>query len=206
MAKGGGSKMLYFVLYVVLITELMIVITERDELEEKEHETRNRMLGSIAESYKKDVKLFPADKFKNFDPSAKENEGQKVTEAFTVYGLVSDEEKAATVFYVDAVGNKPPGWPSGGINSNDNTTGKYAVKNADGNGEFVLDFANEGDFKFRAWCEVERQFPKYLPSYLLDDLKKMVPNAGKQKSNDADFTISIKRGAGVKKKGVEFIN
>jgi hypothetical protein len=44
-------------MYLVLIVELLIVITERDELEEKETLIRDKMLNTLVESYKQPLIL-----------------------------------------------------------------------------------------------------------------------------------------------------
>ncbi len=207
MAKGGsGAKMLYFVLYVVLITELLIVITERDELEESELAIRQNMLGSIAASYKAPISLSSTPKFLDYNVAG---EGQhEATVVLSVNGLVSDEEKAAVEYTVSvAPGSKvPDGWPSGGI-STGKGNGKYKLeKNEDGSAKFLATIASEGDYKFSTYCEVERKWPGYLEkTALLDSLKVMVGSLKKAKSNVETFTISAKRQGGVKKKGAELV-
>lgn len=207
MAKGGsGAKMLYFVLYVVLITELLIVITERDELEESEQAIRNNMLGSIAASYKAPISLSSTPKFLDYNVTG---EGEhEATIVLSVAGLVSDEEKAAVAYYVNVVpGSKAPdAWPSGGINTGKGS-GKYKlVKNEDGSAKFLATIGAEGDYKFAAYCEVDRKWPGYLEKTpLLDSLKVMVGNLSRAKSNTETFTISAKRQGGVKKKGAELV-
>jgi hypothetical protein len=207
MAKGGsGAKMLYFVLYVVLITELLIVITERDELEESEMFIRNNMLGSIAASYKAPISLSSTPKFLDYNVAGEG--GHEATIVLSVTGLVSDEEKAGVVYYVNvAPGSKTPdAWPSGGISS-EKGNGKYKlVKSEDGAAKFLATMSAEGDYKFSTYCEVERRWPGYLMGTpLLDSLKVMVGNLKKAKSNIEIFTISAKRQGGVKKKGAELV-
>jgi hypothetical protein len=207
MAKGGsGAKMLYFVLYVVLITELLIVITERDELEESEMAIRNNMLGSIAASYKAPISLSSTPKLLDYNVVT---EGEhEATIVLSITGLVSDEEKAAVVYYVSvAPGSKvPDAWPSGGITS-DKGNGKYKlIKNEDGSAKFLATISSEGDYKFSTYCEVDRKWPGYLENTpLMDSLKVMVGSLKRAKSNIETFTISAKRQGGVKKKGAELV-
>ena len=80
-----GAKMLYFVLYIVLITELLIVITERDELEEVEKNIRTNMLGSIAASYKAPITLTATPKFLDYNVAAEE--GREATVRSFCYGF-----------------------------------------------------------------------------------------------------------------------
>jgi len=207
MAKGGsGAKMLYFVLYVVLITELLIVITERDELEESELAIRTNMLGSIAASYKAPISLSATPKFLDYNVAG---EGEhEATVVLTVNGLVSEKEKSGVVYFLTiAPGSKAPdGWPAGGLSSAVKN-GKYKlVVTPEGSAKFLAVINSEGDYKFNAFCEVVRKWPEYLENTsLLDSLKAKVGGLSKAKSNTESFTISAKRQGGVKKKGAELV-
>ncbi|NUN07641.1 MAG: hypothetical protein HUU54_00520 [Ignavibacteriaceae bacterium] len=206
MAKGSGSKMLYFVLYVVLITELMIVITERDELEEKEHAIREKMLASIANSYKQPVLLTATPKALDFDITNKDAGSAQIT--LTTVGLVSDEEKADVEFTVNVArgSQAPPGWPAGGIScKNPGKSANYKITNINGNGKLELKLTSSGEFNFVAKCTVERKLPGYLPDYLLDDLKTMIGEQKVAVSNDETFKVSAKAGSGVQRRGVEIL-
>lgn len=205
MAKGSSSKMLYFVLYVVLITELMIVITERDELEEKEHAVREKMLASIANSYKQPLILTATPKVLDYDITNKDGGTAQIT--LTTIGLVSDEEKDAVEFIINVRGGQaPPGWPAGGISSkNPGKSAIYTITNANGNGKFELKLNTTGEFNFVARCSVERMLPGYLPSYLLEDLKTMIGDQKDAVSNEESFKISSKAGSGVQRRGVEIL-
>lgn len=207
MAKGGsGAKMLYFVLYIVLITELLVVITERDELEDVEKNIRTNMLGSIAASYKAPITLSSTPKFLDYNVAAED--GREATIVISVLGLVSDEEKSGVVYHIDvASGSKvPEGWPSGGISTGTGNEKYKLNQSGDGSANFLAKITNEGEYKFHAYCEVERKFPGYLINTpLLDSLKAMVGNLKTAKSNTDSFTISAKRQGGVKKKGAELV-
>jgi hypothetical protein len=202
MAKGSSGKMIYFVLYIVLIVELLIVITERDELEEIEHEVRDKMLGSIAQSYKQDVLL-------SITPKASSVGVQDTaTIALIPIGLVADEEKRKVEFFVTlAQGSAtPPGWPAGGTLDLMNGTDKFKLtKRDDGTGQLEGHFTNVAEYKFVAHLEVERQFPGYLPHYLLDYLKKMVGEHQRAVSPKEGFNVSVAGKGEVRRKGVEFI-
>ncbi|MCE1189104.1 MAG: hypothetical protein LWX56_08170 [Ignavibacteria bacterium] len=207
MAKGGsGAKMLYFVLYIVLITELLIVITERDELEETENHIRQNLIGSIANSYKMPIQLSVTPKSLDYNVAAEEE--KDATIVISVLGLVADEEKKSVKFYVDVdpSSKAPEGWPSGGI-STDKPSGNYRVMNDEqGGARFLAKLKSEGDFKFSVYCQVERKFPEYLKDTpLLDSLKAKVGGLTLATSNKDKFTISAKRQGGVKKKGAEIV-
>ncbi|MBI2417879.1 MAG: hypothetical protein HYV28_08250 [Ignavibacteriales bacterium] len=208
MAKGGGSgaKMLYFVLYIVLIVELLIVITERDELEEVEAHIRTNMLGSIANSYKLPIQLSVTPKALDYNVGATEN--NDATVVLSVVGLVADEEKKEVKYHVDVDPSSkvPDGWPSGGVSTGDGTE-KYKVLNDEqGNATFLAKINSEGDYKFIAQCQVDRKFPEYLHGTpLLDSLKVMVGNLTTAISNKDKFAISAKRQGGVKKAGAQIV-
>lgn len=199
------KSMVYFVLYVVLITELLIVITERDELEEKEHAVRDKMLQSIAESYKAPLLLAIPNKSTDYNIGNKENPYAAVI--FTPVGLVSDEEKKSVEFFVTlAPGSKTPaGWPSGGVTTKQGNDKFWLEQNGDGNARFMGEYTAEGDYSFRVFCQVERQFPGYLPDYLLEELKHMVGEQHIAKSPTEDFKVSAKRQGGVVRKGAEIV-
>ncbi len=206
MAKGSGSKMLYFVLYVVLITELMIVITERDELEEKEIAIRDQMLASIATSYKQPVLVTATPKALDFDITNKDAAAAQVT--LTTVGLVSDEEKAAVDFSVNVArgSSAPPGWPAGGIKSSEpGKSSNYKVTNVNGNAKVEFKLSSAGEFNFVAKCSVQRKLPGYLPSYLLEDLEKMIGEQKTAVSNEETFKVSAKAGSGVQRKSFEIL-
>jgi hypothetical protein len=199
------KNMVYFVLYVVLITELLIVITERDELEEKEHSVRDKMLNSLADSYKRPVLLAIPNRRTDYDVGAKENGGAVVV--MTPVGLVSDEEKKGVEFYVDVVpGSRTPSdWPSGGLTSKNGNDVYKLIKTDDGNAQFLAKLSSEGEYSFRAYCKVERKLPSYLPDFLLADLAKRVGEQKVSTSPKEEFLIVAKRQGGVKKQGVEFL-
>ncbi|MCF8260265.1 MAG: hypothetical protein K9J12_05795 [Melioribacteraceae bacterium] len=163
---AGNKSVVYFILYVVLITELLIVITERDELEEKEHAIRDKMIGSIAASYKQPVLLFIPVTESNHNIRSKEP-SKTILQPL---GLVSDEEKLNVQFRVDVAEESrrtPPNWPDGGITS-DNGTDKYSIqKNNDGSAIFLADLTATGEYVFDVFFEVERVLPTYLTDELL---------------------------------------
>ncbi|MCC6549807.1 MAG: hypothetical protein IT279_07030 [Ignavibacteriaceae bacterium] len=197
MAKGSGGKMLYFVLYVVLITELMIVITERDELEEEEHKIRDKMLKSIAESYKAPLILAAVPKSLDFNVGSQDS--KEATVVLSAIGLVSDEEKTNVEFTVGVKGSPTPsGWPGELKSTSADTNKTYYVLNDNGTGKFIAKLTSEGDFKFVAQCKVKRSVPDYLTERLKEELMHMIGDLKEGVSNQEEFTIRAKRQGGVK--------
>jgi hypothetical protein len=196
-----NKNMVYFVMYIVLIVELLIVITERDELEEKEALIRDKMLNTLVESYKQPVILSIPQRVSDYNISSKEPMRVVLTPA----GLVSDVEKKNLKFFItmDKKSKQTPSrWPSKGISLEDSTK-YYKVVKENGNAVFVADFKRMGDFKFNAYCTVQREFPSYLPDYLYESLLEKVGEFKTATSDVESFIINVKTLGGVKKKRAE---
>lgn len=194
------KNMVYFVLYVVLLTELLVVITERDELEAKDHEIRDKMINTLAESYKQPLLLTIPQKHSDYNLASKEALNVVLTPA----GLVSDEEKKDLKFYVDVdpSSSRPANWPQGGITFEKGNE-QFKLYRQNGNAVFSAKISNAGEFKFKAYCETEREFPSYLPDYLMDSLKVRVGNLKMARSDKEDFSITAKALGGVETKKAE---
>jgi hypothetical protein len=190
--NGSAGKMIYFVLYIVLISELLIVISERDELDEQENQIRDKMLSTIADSYKKPITLEIPVQNSDF-VLGKEKEKQV---ALIPRGLVSDEEKLSIQYYVKPVKNPPPGWVGGTLtNYNGNQTFRLELDNQ-GNARFHGGFKGVGEFSFSAYFTINRTLPEYLKPVknLYDALVEMVgkENLKNVRCEERIFIISVK--------------
>ncbi len=208
MSKGSSGKMLYFVLYIVLITELLIVITERDELAENEKLIQEKLIGSIANSYKADVSLSASPKMLDYNIGADDKHNAIVS--LELHGLVSEAEKDGVTYTVKvAPGSKAPeGFPSNGLSSADGNGNKnFRILKTDGNAKFQAAFISEGDYKFVAQASTKRVLPDYLTESLLNLLKEKIGESGSKEvtSNKEPFEISAKRQGGVKKAGAQLV-
>jgi len=192
--------MIYFVMYLVLIVELLIVITERDELDEKEHLIRDKMLNTLAESYKQPLVLTIPQHTSDYNLKSKE----PLKVVLTPFGVVSAKEKKKLEFFIniDKKSKAPTGWPKGGLTLN-NPTKNFKLVRENGNAVFIANFKREGRFKFTAYCQLEHEFPDYLPEYLLDSLKVRVGEFKLAKSNIEKFSVKASTLGGVKKKRAE---
>ncbi len=187
------KNMVYFVLYIVILVELLIVITERDDLEAIEHEIRDKMITSLAKSYKQPLILAIPNKETTFDIKKKEPHNV----ALIPVGLVNDEEKKNVTYYIDVDGTrKPPKWPAGGISSI-NGTDTYAVDLSSGNAVFRMDTKSTGNYKFVAYCEVERVLPEYLPHHLMEMLIAEVGEYTHAVSDQVKFQVRVTRAKGL---------
>lgn len=205
--------MVYFVLYVVLITELLIVITERDELEEEEHKIRDKMLSQIAESYIREIELSIPQRKSEVATAEKNSDFYSVV--FNPIGLVSEEEKASVEYFVKLApeSKAPPNWVGGELNIN-NGNEFFRLVRSNGTGEFKMKITGEGDYKFLAYCKVERSLPTYLTEKLREELKhtieklkvanNMDASALTSRSKNEDFLVIVKRQGGVQRAQVTF--
>ncbi len=197
------KNMVYFVMYIVLITELLIVITERDDLQEAENQIRDKMLNTLAEIYKKPILLSIPELYSDYNLANKNP--KKVV--MTPLGLYSDQEKKNVKFVINLAPKspKPIGWPAGGVISGESESDNFKIVKEGGNAIFVAKFKNAGKFKFQAYCEVQRVLPDYLPERLLEELREQIGNTNlHQKSNTVEFTINAKRIGGLKKKAAKW--
>lgn len=209
MAKGGAGKMLYFVLYIVLITELLVVITERDELQDNEKLIQEKLIGSIATSYKLPFSINVTPRQTDYNLGA--NEAHDATVVFETAGLVSDAEKQGALYTVRvAPGSKAPeGFPSSGLSSDDNGRTNFKIIKENGTAKFLGRFSSEGDYRFIVQAHAKRILPDYLTPNLLDLLKEKIGGEGtldkEVNSNEVSFSISAKKQGGVKKAGAQLV-
>ena len=199
------KNMVYFVLYIVLISELLMVIVERDDLLDQEEAIRDKMLATIAESYKKPVLLNIPEVKSDYSIKTKNQEPKKIV--MTPIGLVSDKEKA-NIHYTVVIDPKskstPVGWPKTGITDETKNDKYFINKNSDGSAVFNALLTRPGKYTFIAQFKVKRELPSYLPDFLQKELKELVAENLEAISPKVAFTINAKRLGGVKKKEVEF--
>ncbi len=196
------KNMVYFVLYIVLLSELLAVITERDELQEVENQIRNKMIATIATMYKKPVFISIPEKHSEYN--IKSEEPQKII--ITPVGLYSDKEKKNVKFVVTLQRDSkvPPSWPSGGVTNNTQNK-NFNIILENGNAVFSAKLTDQGDYKFNVFCELNRELPEYLPERLLKILRDEIGNTNlHQKSKVETFDINAKATGGLKKKEVKF--
>jgi hypothetical protein len=198
MAKGGsGAKMLYFVLYIVLITELLIVITERDELEENEKAISAKMLGSIGEAYKRPMEFSVSPQTLDITLGGGQSNGTIFT--FTITGLVGDEEKKGLKYFITGSGlpgeisTDNPGTPNDKF---------YLTQDENGVGRFNAKITSAGEFKFKAYFKVTRSLPGYLKgTTFYEELERMLTEAKAQLGEVTSATNEFSVRAIPQKKG-----
>lgn len=164
------KSQVYFIMYIVLITELLVVILERDHLMEKENQIKKKMISSIADQYKRDIELTAPIPYSEWQVNT-----DSVKIPINATGLVSDEEKKGAIYKITAEGNGGPGgaaFPASLTSAQ--ADGAYSIiKDENGNAVLLIKKAtNIGEYIFTATMTVKRQLPTYLPLFLLEELKK----------------------------------
>ncbi|KAB2909253.1 MAG: Ig domain-containing protein [Ignavibacteriales bacterium] len=163
------KSQVYFIMYIVLITELLIVILERDELMEKEEQIKNKMIASIASQYERDVELNAPIPISQWQVGK-----DSVSIPINAIGLISDEEKAGAVYTIKSEGNRGPGGEAfpASLTSNDKDGTYLLIKDESGNARLFIPKASAvGDYEFTVTLTVKRQLPDYLPDFLKEELK-----------------------------------
>ncbi len=171
----------YFVLYLVVLVELLAVIIERDnsELELKkrlsEYET---IQDSIIASYNEPISLTVQ---KSTDWLIT-NQNDSLHLIISVSNLQTAEEKASVRYYF--VDDK----------QNENTTSRYSIftDKKTGNGHFYFKSNSSGTSYFNVYCLVQRKFPKYLPDIILEGIAQKVGDQFNVRSDTVDFKINTK--------------
>lgn len=194
-----GKANVYFVMYLVLLSELITIITERDILTKHEIKVKKKLIASIGNSYKNPV-------FVNAQQGVTWIIGseQPADVMINNVGLVSDQEKKKVKYTVDVDGPVPAGWQ--GPLTNNQTKGDFQLifHESKGDAEFRGKFSSEGKYKFKVTMEVERVLPDYLIGKARQELEKIVENNKYQKVNTT-FTIEVtKKNTGVQKQGSVF--
>ncbi len=171
----------YFVLYLVVLVELLAVIIERDnsEIELKkrlsEYET---IQDSIIASYNEPISLTVQ---KSTDWLIT-NQNDSLHLIISVSNLQTAEEKASVRYYF--VDDK----------RNENTASSYSVftDKKTGNGHFYFNTNSSGTSYFNVYCLVQRKFPKYLPDIILEGIAQKVGDQFNVRSDTVDFKINTK--------------
>lgn len=194
MAKAN----VYFVMYLVLLTELLVIITERDTLTKQELKIKRKMMASIGQSYKIPV-VVNAQQGVSYVVGSSNDATVKIESV----GLVSDEEKSKVQYTIKPVGSVP-GWM--GSLSNNTSTGPFSLKvdPKTGDATFAGKFSSAGKYQFDVFMKVDRVLPDYLPKKLYEDLEKQIGDK-KHQELKTSFTVEVTtHNDGVKKSNVIF--
>ena len=171
----------YFVLYLVVLVELLAVIIERDnsEIELKkrlsEYET---IQDSIIAAYNEPISLTVQ---KNTDWLIT-NQKDSLLLIISVSNLQTPEEKASVRYYF--LDDKR--------NGSIKPTYSVFTDKKTGNGHFYFKSNSTGTSYFNVFCLVQRKFPKYLPDIILEGIAQKVGDQFNVRSDTVDFKINTK--------------
>jgi hypothetical protein len=171
----------YFVLYLVVLVELLAVVIERDnsELELKkrlkEYET---IQDSIIASYNEPIRLTVQGATDWLITNPKDS----LHILISISNLQTPEEKASVkYFFVESDGLE------------DNPT-EYSVTSdkKTGNGHFYFKSNKAGTFDFNVFCLVRRKFPSYLPDIILEGITSKIGDEFNAFSDTVNFKVNAK--------------
>lgn len=168
----------YFVLYLVLLVDILLVIQERDILSAKQIKVKKEMVKVIGKQYEHPLSAAIADKNILCNP------GEKAQVQITSSGLVSETEKKSVIYYVKSEGRTyVSGQPDSPIKIDEN-----------GNATFESPAFSGGKHEYEAYFSVQRSLDAYLPEQVKKELEKSFESAP-LKSNIVKFTVEVKPNA-----------
>ena len=166
----------YFVLYLVVLVELLAVIIERDSTE-LELQARLNEYATIQDSvislYSLPI-LLDVQEETEWLISTKDS----VHIIVSVTNLHTPEEKTGVQYYV--------------ISDNKNIYYNVVPDKKTGNGNFYFKTTKNGTYTFGIYCKLRRQLPRYLPEIILDGIYEKVGTDFKATSDTVNFTIKAK--------------
>jgi len=167
----------YFVLYLVVLVELLAVIIERDSTE-LELQARLNEYATIQDSiialYSQPI-LLDVQEETDWLISGKDSAHVLIS----ISNLHTREEKAGVKYYI-----------------NPDEEGNYynvIVDKETGNGDFYFKTNTIGTYNFDVYCKLRRQLPRYLPDIIIEGIYAKVGTDYKATSDTVDFRIKAKR-------------
>ena len=168
----------YFVLYLVVLVELLLVIVERDSTE-LELKTRLAEYATIQDSvislYSEPI-LLSVQEEKEWLISQRDSAHIIIS----VSNLQSPEEKAVVKYFVHPREDE-----------NSEYFNVITDKNT-GNGNFYFKTNKNGTYGFDVYCTLKRQLPRYLPKVILDGIYEKVGRDYNASSDTVSFRIKAK--------------
>jgi hypothetical protein len=168
----------YFVLYLVVLVELLLVIIERDSTE-LELKTRLAEYATIQDSV---ISLYSQPILLNVDEETEWLISQRdsVQVTVSVSNLQTPEEKAKVRYFVNTV------------EENDASSYNVITDINTGNGAFYFKTNKNGTYNFDVYCKLQRQLPRYLPKVILDGIYEKVGTNFQASSDTVNFRIKAK--------------
>ena len=166
----------YFVLYLVVLVELLAVIIERDSTELELQARLNEyatIQDSIISLYSRPI-LLDVQEETNWLISSKDSAHVLIS----VSNLHTLEEKAGVQYYINSY-----------------EEGNYynvIVDKETGNGNFYFKTNRNGTYNFDVYCKLRRQLPRYLPDVIIDGIFAKVGTDYKATSDTVGFKVKAK--------------
>ena len=166
----------YFVLYLVVLVELLAVIIERDSTELELQARLNEyatIQDSIISLYSRPI-LLNVQEETDWLISSKDSAHVLIS----VSNLHTLEEKAGVQYYI-----------------NPYEEGNYynvIVDKKTGNGDFYFKTNKSGSYNFYVYCKLIRQLPRYLPDIIIDGISAKVGTGYEARSDTVIFKIKAR--------------
>lgn len=166
----------YFVLYLIVLVELLAVIIERDSTElelQARLDEYSTIQDSVIALYSQPI-LLEAQEETEWLISAKDS----VHVLVSITNLQTPEEKSGVQYYV--------------ISNNENIYYNVISDKKTGNGNFFFKTSKSGVYNFGIYCKLRRQLPRYLPDIIIEGIYEKVGTDFKATSDTVNFTIKAK--------------
>ncbi len=166
----------YFVLYLVVLIQLLAVIIERDSTELELQARLNEyatIQDSIISLYSRPI-LLDVQEETDWLISSKDSAHVLIS----ISNLHTLEEKAGVQYYI-----------------NPDKEGNYynvLVDKETGNGNFYFKTNKNGSYNFDVYCKLRRQLPRYLPDIIIDAIYAKVGTDYKTTSDTVSFKVKAK--------------
>ena len=171
----------YFVLYLIVLVELLAVVIERDssELELKKRlDEYEAIQDSIIASYNERIRLTVQDSTEWLAINQKDS----LHILIIVSNLQTPEEKASVKYY----------FIRGDEDENNPTSFSIMTDKKTGNGHFYFRSSKAGSFNFKAFCLVRRKFPSYLPEIILEGITDKIGDEFTAFSDTVNFMVRVR--------------
>jgi hypothetical protein len=166
----------YFVLYLVVLVELLAVIIERDSTELELQARLNEyatIQDSIISLYSRPI-LLNVQEETDWLISSKDSAHVLIS----VSNLHTLEEKAGVQYHI-----KP---------DEEENYYNVIVDKATGNGNFYFKTNKNGTYNFDVYCKLRRQLPRFLPDVIIDGILAKVGTDYKATSDTVGFKVKAK--------------
>ncbi len=166
----------YFVLYLIVLVELLAVIIERDT---SEQQTKSRLsqyetvTDSLIKMYQLPI-LISVQKETNWTITNKDSLGILIS----VSELQTPREKEKVKFHLKLKDSNLP-WSSNHV----------VLDSRTGNGSFYFTEKKPGEYTYNVYCTVHRAIPKYLPNIVYNQIAKKLGENFEVSSDTVHFLI-----------------